>query len=748
MLFYQRAGQDKDAAHAGAGWADGASHVGPLQDHDSRLFSDKNNAATARDLWGGWYAAGDYNKYTSWTASYVEGLLRAYLEIPGIWTDDYGIPESGNGVPDVIDEARWGLDFLTRMQGGDGSVLSSVGEVSASPPSAATGQSLYGPASTSASLATAAAFAMAARVLPKVDAKNAALASAAADALARARMAWTWADQHPSVIFKNNDSGSGSQGLGSGQQETDDYGRLVDKLDAAAQLVAASGDAAFQTFFDGSYTQLHLFTQNSWVAPWYMQGQDAALDYADAAGASPAVAKAIRDAYLTGAKSSGNLGAITANQDPYLAYMKDYVWGSNSPKANIGNLFAAVIAHGLDTSMNADMARAAARYAHSLHGTIPLSLVYLTNMYQHGAENCANELFHTWFADGSAKWDRVGTSQYGPPPGYLTGGPNPSYTWDSCCPSGCGSAANNALCTSMSLMPPQGQPPQKSYKDFTAGWPLDSWRVTDPDDGDQIAYIRLLSKLVRCPRGLAAAQAQAQDRRDVDHHFAGRDGGAGLQARRRADDEDEGLLVADAGLDQIAGRRAVRDRQVVGIGERGPGGDGRDLVDHDDAGVRRGLAAGGADVDVDLGNGERGRVGGEAVLDVQHAHGRDGAAAHRAGEAVILQDDNRGRRRGVRLGVAKVLGAVASEGDADLAGIVVQRRALAGPAHRRSGPGARGGGNGAGRVAEVDGVALVGQRDADVEGVGVEPGQRARGRQSERDGAYGLEPGSAGKRGH
>ena len=497
MLFYQRAGQDKDAAHAGAGWADGASHVGPLQDHDCRLFSDKNNAATARDLWGGWYDAGDYNKYTSWTASYVEGLLRAYLENPGIWTDDYGIPESGNGVPDVIDEARWGLDFLTRMQGGDGSVLSIVGEASASPPSAATGQSLYGPASTSASLATAAAFAMAARVLPKVDAKNAALASAAADALARARMAWTWADQHPSVIFKNNDSGSGSQGLGSGQQETDDYGRLVDKLDAAAQLFAATGDTTYQTYFDGSYTQLHLFTQNDWVAPWDMQGQDAALDYADAAGATTAVAKAIRDAYLAGAKSSGNLGAITANQDPYLAYMHDYVWGSNSTKANIGNLFFDVIAHGLDASTTADMARAGARYVHYLHGTNPLSLVYLTNMYQHGAENCANELFHTWFADGSAKWDRVGTSLYGPPPGYLTGGPNPSYAWDGCCPAGCGSADNNALCNSMSLAPPEGQPPQKSYKDFNSGWPLDSWSVTEPDDGYQIAYIRLLSKLVR-----------------------------------------------------------------------------------------------------------------------------------------------------------------------------------------------------------------------------------------------------------
>jgi hypothetical protein len=68
---------------------------------------------------------------------------------------------------------------------------------------------------------------------------------------------------------------------------------------------------------------------------------------------------------------------------------------------------------------------------------------------------------------------------------------------DGCCPSGCGSAENNALCSSESISPPKGQPPQKSYKDFNSNWPLNSWSVTEPSDGYQIAYIRLLSKFVR-----------------------------------------------------------------------------------------------------------------------------------------------------------------------------------------------------------------------------------------------------------
>src|SRR4029078_2764900 len=132
---YQRAGQVKDAAHAGTGWTDAASFTGALQDQRSRRFSDKNTAAPERGLRGAWYDAGDLNKYTSWTAGYVETLLRAYAENPTIWTDDYNIPDAGNGIPDVLDEAKWGLDYLVRLQSSDGAVLSIVGEPAASPPS-------------------------------------------------------------------------------------------------------------------------------------------------------------------------------------------------------------------------------------------------------------------------------------------------------------------------------------------------------------------------------------------------------------------------------------------------------------------------------------------------------------------------------------------------------------------------------------------------------------------------------------
>ncbi len=482
MLYYQRAGQTKTAEHAGQGWTDQASFVGPGQDHECRLFSDMNNAATERDLWGGWYDAGDLNKYTTWTAGYVQTLLRAYAENPAIWRDDYEIPESGNGTPDVLDEALWGLDYLTRLQQDDGSMLSIVGEPGASPPSSATDPCRYGPATTSASFASAATFAIASRVLRLAG--IAALDTVADDALGRAERAYAWAVANPSVTFRNNEGTA--VGLGAGQQETDDYGRLVHRLDAAGQLFSVTGADEYRSFFDANYAQLNLIAAGNAVEPWHILGQDAALDYANAAGATPATVAAIHDAYLTGIRGGSNLGALPG--DPYRAYIPAYVWGSNTIKAHMGNNFYNVVTYDLDESANQEMQRAAAPYLQYLHGTNPFSLVYLTNMYEYGAENSVNEIFHSWFANGSPLWDRVGESTYGPPPGFLSGGPNAYYE--------CGDTSAPE-CAPDRVSPPLGQPPQKSYKDFNAVWPEGSWSISEPSNGYQVAYIRLLSKFVR-----------------------------------------------------------------------------------------------------------------------------------------------------------------------------------------------------------------------------------------------------------
>jgi hypothetical protein len=494
-FFYQRAGFKKEAQFAGEAWSDEASHIGDLQDKNCRSFFNKENPLTEKDVSGGWYDAGDYNKYTNWTANYVVELMKAYLEKPEAWADDYNIPESGNGIPDILDEAVWGIDHLLRMQQDDGGVLCIVGESHASPPSAATGPSYWGPASTSATLNTAAAFAISSKVYRSVN-----MDQYADTLLARALKAWDWGEANPAVILNNNDASNNSTGLGAGNQEVSDYDRGMIKLEAACYLFEVTGDIIFRDYFDANYLDCHLMMWN-WAYPFEALNQEVLLYYTTLEEGTAEVKNNIKNVYGNAViNGSDNLAAYKNKKDPYLAYIKDYTWGSNSVKSAQANMYYNLITYGIDEASASTARDAALTFINYINGVNPLNFVYLSNMYKYGADFGVNEFYHSWFCNKSPLWDRVGVSVYGPPPGYLTGGPNPSYNWAGCCPSGCGSTDNNKVCTSESISPPKNQPTQKSYKDFNTSWPLNSWEVTENSCGYQVNYIRLLSKFVTVGR--------------------------------------------------------------------------------------------------------------------------------------------------------------------------------------------------------------------------------------------------------
>jgi hypothetical protein len=73
------------------------------------------------DVSGGHWDAGDYSKYTENSAELVHYLVFSVDSIPGVAAmDNLGIPESGDGIPDVLQEAKWEADFLSKMQDTDG----------------------------------------------------------------------------------------------------------------------------------------------------------------------------------------------------------------------------------------------------------------------------------------------------------------------------------------------------------------------------------------------------------------------------------------------------------------------------------------------------------------------------------------------------------------------------------------------------------------------------------------------------
>lgn len=476
-FFYQRAGFAKAAEFAGEAWADGASHTGPGQDANARLYGATEDASTERDLSGGWYDAGDYNRYTPWTSDYIVTLLRMREEAPSAFGDDFGIPESGNGVSDVLDEARFGLTHLVKTQSASGGCISVLGVGSASPPSAATDPSVYGPETTNATLRAGIAFAWGARAFAELDGEF------AADLLARAERAWDFAEANPDLEFSNTGK------VAAGDQQSSPEEVKLYQAGLSVALYRAGADAKYKEFFEANYDQLGLQMLDGYNAGWQLPLTDLYLDYTWLSDADPTIKDTILSAFNSTLQAPDNLGMLAAKQDPYLAYIADYTWGSNAHKSRTGCLFYDVISFGTDEATAQDARIAAERYVHYIHGVNPLGIVYLSNMAAVGAHRSASSFFHTWFADGSEQWDEVGVSTYGPPPGFVTGGPNPSYDWDAVCP-------GNELCPAERPAPPYDQPAAKSYADFNTSWPVNSWAVTENSNGYQVYYLRLLSKFV------------------------------------------------------------------------------------------------------------------------------------------------------------------------------------------------------------------------------------------------------------
>jgi hypothetical protein len=69
------------------------------------------------DVTGGWHDASDYLQYSTTSATATYNLLLAYRDFPGVFSDEFsanGLP-GNNNIPDIADEAGWGLEWLLKM---------------------------------------------------------------------------------------------------------------------------------------------------------------------------------------------------------------------------------------------------------------------------------------------------------------------------------------------------------------------------------------------------------------------------------------------------------------------------------------------------------------------------------------------------------------------------------------------------------------------------------------------------------
>ncbi len=473
MFYYNRCNDSKASPFAEANWTDGDNFRNALQDANCRYYLDPNNVALEKDLTGGWFDAGDYNKYVTFASTAIHDLLNAYEENTDAFGDDWNIPESGNGLPDVIDEIKWELDWLKKMQNADGSVHIKMGSISysenaSSPPSANTDPRYYGPTCSSSAIALAGMFAHAALVFEDIPS----LASEAASLETLAELSWIYVLPQLNTSNLDEDCDDGTIKAGDADRNTAD--QRTEALLAAFYLYELTGATNYGDWIINNINDAPPVLDD-WLGINYMDVNKELFSYAASPNANTATKNEIINSVTPHIEGDWNGFFGVNDEDLYRSFMPDwsYDWGSNSAKARYGVLSLLLKEYGLDPSQDASFEQKAEEQLHYYHGVNPQNLVYLSNMYSYGAEKSANEIYHAWFDNGT-DYDHALNSLYGPAPGYVVGGANGSYTY-------------------APLSPPYNQPLQKAYLDFNDGFPMNSWEITEPAIYYQASYIRLLA---------------------------------------------------------------------------------------------------------------------------------------------------------------------------------------------------------------------------------------------------------------
>jgi endoglucanase len=343
---------------------------------------------------GGWYDAGDYNKYIVNSGISVFTLLSAYETYPEYFdTLKINIPESGNSIPDILNEALWNIKWMMTMQDTvDGGVYNKTTEAQFSGfsmPAQVTSKRYVTAKSTAATLDFAAIMAMTARIYKKYDSEL------SRQALKQALNAWQWAKNQPNVQF-NNPSASGIYPA----IDTGGYGdtNFSDEFSwCAAELYITTKDATY-------YSEIGLdktFDVPGWPNVRTL-GLLSLLVHKDSltAEADTTLAKSKLINLVTDAKNN-------IVNSPYRIPGDFFYWGGNNGYANRGMLFM----QAFKLTKNAAFFNAALSTLDYLLGKNATSYCFVTGT---GTKHPMNIHHRISGSDGIAE----------PIPGLLVGGPS------------------------------------------------------------------------------------------------------------------------------------------------------------------------------------------------------------------------------------------------------------------------------------------------------------------------------------
>lgn len=402
-FYFQRASVDLPEEFAGI-WARKGGHPDDKVMIHPSAASDLRPEGTFLSSPKGWYDAGDYNKYIVNSGITMGTLMSLYEVFPEYFAkQNLSIPESGNTLPDVLDEILWNLDWMLTMQDpADGGVyhkLTTARFEGMVEPHKAINQRYLVSKGTAATLDFAAVMAQAARIYKPFAPEDAVVYLKAAE------KAWNWAMQNPEVYYHQNDVNDAFEP----DVVTGAYGdqNLEDEwVWAASELYISTHNLEYWKILDSANQdfQLPSWSQVKWLGFYSLLRNEKSLAQIPQEWLSM-----LKINLITAADSYHQAGLAQAYLSPMGANPKDFIWGSNAVASNQGIL----LLEAFKLSGKAD-------YLHSAKANLDYIL----------GRNATGFSYVTGFGSKTPMHPhhRLATSRpdLPPLPGFMVGGPNPS----------------------------------------------------------------------------------------------------------------------------------------------------------------------------------------------------------------------------------------------------------------------------------------------------------------------------------
>lgn len=353
MLYLQRCGAALEKEHAGE-FAHEACHL---------LEATIYGTDKTKEVSGGWHDAGDYGRYISPGVITVADLFLAYEDFSELFIaeegDSYGIPESGNGIPDILDEAKYELDWMLKMQDSEtGGVYHKV-TCKTFPgfilPEKEKEELVLSPISTTATGAFAAIMAKSSLIYKEIDSVF------ANDCMEAAKLAWVYLENNKNTGGFTNPS----------DIVTGEYGDKEDADErywAAVELLNATKEQKYANYIET------IIAENSY------QG----YGWADVGSYANTTAIRLPKGKLSSKTIQIIKDSVIKKADEYLALSKtdgygislgdNYMWGSNMAVSN----FARQMLLANEVTPNVEYKNAVKDHFHYLLGANPMSICYIS----------------------------------------------------------------------------------------------------------------------------------------------------------------------------------------------------------------------------------------------------------------------------------------------------------------------------------------------------------------------------------